>query len=136
AAAADEWVTDNSRDDDPRGGGLRLQGMGLPPENNLFQLLTHQAVQQELHLSGDQVQGILELAGKRRDLRTDLRKLSWEERIAHVQQLVNLETAWLDYLEPEQVQRLQQIAWQQRGPFAFTDPEVSDALRLTAEQNE
>ena len=37
-------------------------------------------------------------------------------------------------LEAEQLARLEQIAWQQRGPFAFLSPELASELKLTGEQ--
>src|SRR5262249_29146171 len=39
-------------------------------------------------------------------------------------------------LKPEQFRRFKQIALQQRGPFAFSDPDVAADLRLTPEQKE
>jgi serine/threonine protein kinase len=38
-------------------------------------------------------------------------------------------------LTPKQLRRFKQIAWQFIGPLAFSDPEVVEALRLSAEQN-
>jgi hypothetical protein len=42
----------------------------------------------------------------------------------------------IDTLEPEQLKRLKQLVWQQRGGSALTDPEVADALQLSTEQRE
>jgi hypothetical protein len=39
-------------------------------------------------------------------------------------------------LSAGQLERLRQIAWQQRGPFAFKSPEIVAALKLTAEQRQ
>jgi hypothetical protein len=39
-------------------------------------------------------------------------------------------------LQPEQLNRLQQIVFQLRGPQAFGNPELADALQLTPEQRE
>jgi hypothetical protein len=39
-------------------------------------------------------------------------------------------------LTTEQKNRLQQIAWQQRGPFAFKNPEVAAKLELTLLQRQ
>jgi hypothetical protein len=39
-------------------------------------------------------------------------------------------------LSPHELERLRQITWQQRGPFAFKSPEVVAALKLTSEQRQ
>ena len=83
-------------------------------------LLTQPAVKKDLKLSDSQVKAIAALADKRR---------KWDEQEAY-------ETACFEVLRPEQAKRLRQIIWQQRGAHVFADPDVADALQLTADQRQ
>jgi hypothetical protein len=106
------------------------------PENGLLLLLTQESVQTELQLSETQVKGVGDWATLRRELRRGPYRTDPDEWNSKVQQILAQEKALTEGLGPRQAERLRQISWQQRGPFAFTDPEVSEALQLTAAQKE
>jgi len=60
--------------------------------------------------------------------------LSLERWRTKFEELATQENAVLEGLRPQQAQRLKQIAWQEGGASAFSDPELLEALRLTDEQ--
>lgn len=130
------WDGSSAGPDTGSGSGPRRFGPGSLPENGPLLLLGHESVQEELQLSAAQVEEIKQLADRRRELRAGPRRGAWETWQAQIQDLLGGEKALTEGLRTEQAQRLRQIAWQQRGPFAFTDPEVSEALQLTAQQQE
>ncbi len=104
-------------------------------------LLTDARVQKDLALSpaaGEQIDTLL--IGLAADTDPDPSSgetLNAEEKrhqIAAVLQSTEQEIKRV--LTAEQLQRLEQIAWQQRGPFAFLSSEATAALSLTADQRE
>jgi serine/threonine protein kinase len=105
--------------------------------------LRERAVQDDLKLKPAQRQRVAELHGRiaeewRAAFRA-FRTLGEEARRAKTLELaVAEEKAVADVLTPEQAVRFRQILIQlrQRGPYGFSDPEVVDALKLTAKQRE
>jgi hypothetical protein len=106
------------------------------PENGLLLLLASKPVQDELKLPQEKAKRLAELAAARLELRQHYRKLNEQERTDRAADLLAQERNFLDGLAPEQSARLQEIAWQQRGPLAFGDADVAATLDLTAEQKE
>jgi hypothetical protein len=110
---------------------------------NPAMLLANASVQQELKLDDKQVEKAKDLAEKMgekmRDARESLQGLEGEER-QKKQQEINREInatstkAIGEFLKPEQIARLKQISYQQRGAQAFADPEVAQKLSLTDSQ--
>jgi hypothetical protein len=110
---------------------------------NLAQLLGNASVQKELKLDDKQVEKANDLAekvrGEMRERRQGLQDLSQEERQAKMQEInreFNASTAKAlgEFLKPDQIARLKQISYQQRGITAFSDPEVAQKLNLTDSQ--
>jgi serine/threonine protein kinase len=99
-------------------------------------LLTQQAVQADLQLTGDQMLQVLHLSTKRRDAFRDFRQMKQDVWPARFAELSDQEQAINELLQPDQATRLQQIAVQQRGTAAFNDPDIAKALGLTQEQKE
>lgn len=98
-------------------------------------LLGAKSVQEELKLTEDQIGKVKELAEKQRESFKELGKLSREERRTKFEDSSKASNkAVAEILKPEQVKRLKQISWQQRGGAAMEDPEVAEALKLTDEQ--
>jgi hypothetical protein len=134
---ADElWLAGMSLELDPGGDPPPPFSPSFLSENSMFLLLTHESVQEELRLSAAQVTAIMQLAAKRREIRPGFRRGYRDEGQPRASDLLAQENALLEDLEPKQAERLRQISWQQRGPFAFTDPDVVAALRLSVEQQE
>ena len=109
----------------PPGGPGGFPFMGLEAFG-VSGLLSQAAVRRDLKLTDEQVSAINDLAEKRREL---LRGRRGDELEAN-------EAACFEVLRREQAKRLRQIVWQKRGAFAFNDPEIADALRLTTDQKE
>jgi hypothetical protein len=107
-----------------------LQGGGQ------LRLLLQKSVQEDLKLSESQVQKVKQLWEKRGESFRGQRDLDLEEWHKKFSDLATQEKALEELLQPEQVQRLQQIVLQQRGVRAFGEPEVARGLELTAEQKE
>jgi CHASE3 domain sensor protein len=106
-------------------------------------LLTSKVVQEELRLSGEQIQRagqvLRDVGGKHKDSFAELRKLSAGERLTKYSQLIdemNAETfkGLKDILDAKQMERLRQLDRREQGPRAFRDPEVLKELNLTDEQ--
>src|SRR5262249_53578589 len=115
-----------------RGGGGGLAG-----------LLQREEVIEELKLTPDQVSKVKEVAQKVRNKHkadfSSLRDMNPSERTEKMQELNKTVTEELfaglgDTLKPDQVKRAKEIELQQRGPGAFSDPEVVKALNLSDEQ--
>jgi Spy/CpxP family protein refolding chaperone len=109
------------------------------------QLLQHREVQEELKLTGGQVQRINEMRHavheKHREELDKLRDLGPQER--HREQAVldgaisrEMMQALSRILEPAQFGRLEQIHRQQQGLRVFSDPGVDKILRLTNKQKQ
>ncbi len=76
---------------------------------------------------------------KAREARQSLQDLQGDERMKKMQEInaeINTETtkALGECLKPEQLARLKQISYQQRGAQALADPEVAKKLNLTDDQ--
>jgi serine/threonine protein kinase len=101
-------------------------------------LLEQDCVRENLHLSPRQLEKIDELVNERaRSFGRLDRHASWEEFNRHfVERAIAEDKALAHILEPEQQHRLKQIWLQWQGLRAFREPEVVDALHLTAEQRD
>ncbi|MBL8796800.1 MAG: serine/threonine protein kinase [Planctomycetia bacterium] len=107
-----------------------LQGGGQ------LQLLSNDSVRRELRLSEEQGQHLKELQERRAELFRDPRGWTPDDWYARAQKLAAWDRTALTLLDADQGKRLRQIALQQQGVQAFLDPEVAEALRLTADQRE
>jgi hypothetical protein len=119
------------------------RGFGMGMGGNYAGLLGNASVQKELKLDDKQVEKAKELADKTneemREKRQGLQDLDPQERRTKMMEItreVNASTmkAAGEFLKPEQITRLKQIANQQRGAQAFADPEVAQKLNLTEAQ--
>jgi hypothetical protein len=99
-------------------------------------LLEQPSVQEELHFSPDQARQVARLAARRRAAFWDSPNLSLERWRSKFEELAAQEKAVLEGLRTEQALRLKQIAWQEGGASAFSDPELLEALQLTEEQKQ
>jgi hypothetical protein len=118
-------------------------GFGRGGGGNLGTLLGNASVQKELKLDDSQVEKAKELAEKTsekmREVRETLQGLEAEERRtkqAEITKEMNESAlkAVGAFLKPEQVTRLKQISYQQRGLQALTDSEIAKKLNLTDTQ--
>jgi hypothetical protein len=121
-----------------RGGFGRGGGAG-----SLYSLLGNASVQKELKLDDQQVEKAKEVVDKiraeSREKMQGLQDLSQEEQRTKRQEITKEITestlkAVGEFLKPEQITRLKQISFQQRGLQAFSDPEVAKKLNLTDTQ--
>ena len=94
-------------------------------------LIGNEGVQKELKLDDTQVEKAKEFAGKAREKMTEIREklqgLEGEERRTKQQEIqkeMNEEAmkAFGEFLKPEQLTRLKQISYHQRGAAAFRRP--------------
>jgi hypothetical protein len=103
-------------------------------------LLANERVQQDLELSPTQRDQVVELTKRlivRRSSTSDKQPVSGESREQRLADILGSHRdKIMSVLNRHQWRRLSQIAWQERGPFAFKSPEVAAALRLTPEQRE
>jgi hypothetical protein len=98
-------------------------------------LLQEQPVQKELKLTADQVDKLKKLSAKRQAKFAEAFGLAGDNLLKKIQELNDLDNKVLfETLQPNQEKRLKQIVLQQKGPDAFTDPEVATALALTDDQ--
>lgn len=100
-----------------------------------YALLHQKPVQEELALTEEQRTALARIEQRWRDAYHEAGGLApseWERRRLDLARDQEVEVARL--LTPTQFQRFRQIALQQRGPLAFSDPEVVAALQLTTEQ--
>jgi serine/threonine protein kinase len=97
-------------------------------------LLEQPAVQEALAFSADQVAEVKLMGNMRRNVFRDLNLETWRNRVEELIALAAQEKAVVDRLNPEQTRRLKQIAWQESGASAFSDPELVEALQLTDTQ--
>jgi hypothetical protein len=118
-------------------------GFGGGGGGSYAMLLTNESVQKELKLEDQQAEKTKEIGEKARQKFTEFRSsaegLSQEERMTKMQELnreINESTmkAAGEFLKPEQITRLKQISYQQRGVTAFSDPEVQKKLNITDTQ--
>jgi len=119
------------------------RGFGGRGGGGLGMLLGNASVQKELKLDDTQVEKAKEVAEKAREKMTEMREtlqgLDQEERRTKQAELtkeMNESTlkAVGAFLKAEQVTRLKQISYQQRGLQAFSDPEIAKKLNLTDSQ--
>jgi hypothetical protein len=124
-------------------GPAAAQGRGFGRGGSVAFLLSNESVQKELKLDDKQLEKAKELAEKTgeemREKFQGLGDLSPEERRAKFQEINREMTASTlkaagEFLKPEQITRLKQIAYQQRYAQAFNDPEVAKKLNLTDAQ--
>jgi hypothetical protein len=100
-------------------------------------LLNQQSVQAELKLTDEQVKYAAEQIEKQRASRGDLRQLSRKERQTILAVISKAENgAIAAVLKEDQFKRLKQISLQERGAWAWNDPEIATALDLTGDQKE
>jgi Spy/CpxP family protein refolding chaperone len=110
----------------PGGGG----GFGGGP---MF-LLGQPSVQKELKLSDEQIKKIKDLSDKQREA---MQGVARDERRAKMQELAKANNKAIgEILKPEQMKRAKQLALQQQGTRALSNPEVAKALKLTDDQQE
>jgi hypothetical protein len=124
-------------------GPAAAQGRGFGRGGSVAFLLSNESVQKELKLDDKQLEKAKELAEKTgeemREKFQGLGDLSPEERRAKFQEINREMTASTlkaagEFLKPEQITRIKQIAYQQRYAQAFNDPEVAKKLNLTDAQ--
>jgi serine/threonine protein kinase len=104
-------------------------------------LLAEPAVLDDLRPSPEQRERIVELSNRLKEQRPKafqgFHRLKPEKRQQPFLDLARAnEAAVATILTPEQRRRLQQLALQLRGPSAFREPDITTALKLTAEQKE
>jgi DNA uptake protein ComE-like DNA-binding protein len=116
---------------------------GFGRGGGLAALLGNESVQKELKLTDDQLGKAKETSEKitaeMREKFSGFQDLSPEERREKMTAINNeLNESTLkavgEYLKPEQITRLKQISYQQRGARAFSDPEVAKKLNITDAQ--
>ncbi|MBW8885928.1 MAG: hypothetical protein JF612_14400, partial [Planctomycetia bacterium] len=102
-----------------------------------FMLLANRYVQQDIGLSADQREKLLNVLAISADAgqRVDRHQPPLDVEEGQLSEQVNQLTEKVEaVLTAKQFARLKQISIQQRGPFAFKSPEVINALALTADQ--
>jgi serine/threonine protein kinase len=107
----------------------------------LAALLREPAVRADLNLTEDQAGAVGRLSGdffrEPPAALREQRRLSPEEKRKQLEEGARArETALARLLTRAQGRRLRQIALRQRGPYAFSDPAVAEALRLSAAQKD
>jgi hypothetical protein len=136
-------------------GGFGLQGQGL----SIVRVAANPAVQKELGLDAEKSKQLSEIGqGYQGELRTAMQGLGFsreafeglsaEERREKMREMADKRqeatrkldeqyTAKLaEALQPQQMERLQQIAWQAAGAEALADPKLVAALGLSKEQQD
>lgn len=109
---------------------------GIWQDSNLILLLAQKSVEEELRLAESQATMAEQFVRKRRDVQWECRGLPPEQGHARLDELAAEERTLIGELQPDQVKRLRQIALQQRDMEALSDPDVANALQLTAEQKD
>ena len=131
-------VTTDAAAQQGRGGGM-MGGRGIAA------LLTNEGVQKELKLDEGQVEKSKELATKAREkmmeAREGLQNLEAADRLQKMRSLnqeinASIKKDAAEFLKPEQLTRLTQIDYQNRGVAIFSDPEVAAKLKITEDQKE
>jgi len=119
---------------EPRGAGLALGG---------FHLLGLPVVQKELKLDDDQAKKANDLAARMNQrFQVDMGKLKGLKGDEQMKRLPTLAGPHYDegmkairgFLKPDQVDRFDQILFQQRGPSAMLEPGIAKSLQLTNDQ--
>ena len=101
---------------------------------NIIRLVGEEAVQKEIKLSPEQVREITPLLDRHRDLSWKRRDFFNADREKTTREFDALTGKIVRILTSDQTRRLEQIGLQQRGAFAFKDPEVIARLNLTEQQ--
>jgi Spy/CpxP family protein refolding chaperone len=118
-------------------------GFGMGGGGSYAMLLANESVQKELKLEDQQVEKCKEIGDKAREKMQEFRSqtegLDQDQRRAKMMELMrefNESTvkSASEFLKPEQLTRLKQISYQQRGVLAFSDPEVEKKLNITDSQ--
>jgi len=119
-------------------------GFGRGGGGGLAMLLGNASVQKELKLDDAQTTKAKETAEKLGEearekftaLGQDLSQEVRREKMTAIGHEINEAAlkAVGEYLKPEQITRLKQISYQQRGASAFSDPEVAKKLNITEAQ--
>jgi serine/threonine protein kinase len=104
-------------------------------------LLYAREVQDDLAITAGQRKELepllAQLTAERRQARTGGRRQQVQVRQQQLAEaLRSIEQQIAGVLSATQFERLRQIAWQQRGPFAFKSPDIVAALKLTPEQRQ
>jgi Spy/CpxP family protein refolding chaperone len=120
-------------------------GFGMMGGGGISGLIGNESVQKELKLDDTQLTKAKELADKIREKQTaaraETKDLDPEERRTKMTELTkewneSTKKAIAEFLKPEQVTRLTQISYQDRGAMAFSDPEVAKKLNITDAQKD
>ncbi|HEY1784385.1 MAG TPA: hypothetical protein VGG30_02515 [Pirellulales bacterium] len=115
--------------------GPRQRGNG--PRISMAELASQKPVQEELKLSTDEVDRLKKVAEEGQSARRELRDLSEDDRRKKMRELQETqEKKVAEIVTPEQFTRLKQISWQVQSPWAFGNPQVVSALKLTDEEKE
>lgn len=104
-------------------------------------LLADTRVQKELTLDPTQVNQLARLISRvdvsQQNARTEAISVGIEQHANDIgRRLVSFEKEVQDLLNPSQVQRLKQIAWQQQTPAVFLTAEIVELLQLTSAQRQ
>jgi serine/threonine protein kinase len=111
-------------------------GLRLARTNTRLRLLRLAPVQEELKLSPEQVRAVLEVASKQNEPPRDSTGPHGEATRPPKDRLEALDKEAVALLDAGQARRLEQLRLQQLGAWAFQDPAVKDALKLTPGQRE
>jgi len=111
--------------------------MGFFHGHGRMSLIMKKGVQDELKLSGDQIRKTTDLMTRQQAATEGLKDLNFEEMKKRFEGLVQTgEQELVAILDPAQLKRLDQISLQMRGPLAFSEPELAEALQLTSTQKQ
>jgi len=105
-----------------------------------YLLLANKSVQQELKLDDKQVEKVnsvvMDVGAKMREKMQDIPQEERFQKLPQIRREANAEikSAVKDVIKPEQFTRLDQIVNQQMGVQAFSEPDIQDKLKLTADQ--
>ena len=119
------------------------RGGGMMGGGGMARLLTNEGVQKELKLDENQISKANDLAEKAREkmqeARPSLEGLNGQELIEKMQSLSQELNAKIkkdasEFLKADQMTRLTQIDYQNRGPGVFADPDVASKLKVTDDQ--
>jgi Spy/CpxP family protein refolding chaperone len=119
------------------------RGFGMGGGGGYAMLIGNSGVQKELKLDDQQIEKAKELAAKAREdmqgVRDKLQGLEGDElRTKRAEIMKEMNDSAIKavgaFLKPEQIARLKQVSYHQRGAGAFSDPEVAKKLNLTDTQ--
>ncbi len=111
--------------------------LGLPQPLGLHQLIVNEAVQADLKMTDEQKKACAQAAEEARKALEGVNQLKPEERGPKFREArEKVEAALKKALKEEQLNRLNQIDYRQRGPSALTQREVAEKLELSREQRQ